>query len=307
MDTIKLFCENWLWIFFGCYVLVQKLKAFDGSQILSFSDRVEMLKQDQIIEDIYVPMIARMMIGLSKKECLDILKKAQESAKTNNDLIFMDHFIPAYYDITLGYKLKDFTVSYETKKQVAFHESGHAIGYIYQQSEFLVHSISIVPCKNIMGFVHPIPIKEMIPSTISFYENEVKINLSGAIAEQIFGLPDGKIIDKDTGYIDLLSRVHIQSDFEKVRNNIMLIMILQQHPMIYLCKKKSLSDSDLAQVNEAMHDIIKVYYEQAYDLIFNHKEKVEIIAQALLEKETLQSQQIYELLGMDKLKYDFET
>ena len=306
MDLMSFFYEHWKLVAFGIYLLVLKLKNINENRYLSFSDRCNLLNKDKFSENISIPMIARIMVGARKKEFFKIFKTAQYLAKKDNSLITMNHFIMSFHVMTFGDRRKNFIMSDETKKQVAFHESGHAIGHICQQLGWLVYSISIVPREKMLGFVHALPFKESFESTINFYEDQVRINLSGVIAEQIFGLPDGKLIHKDIGYDDLLTRAQVFSDFEKVRVHVMTIWMLQKHPIINLCNKKKLSDEDVIKINKAMHQSIKVYYEQTYDFVIDHQDKVQKLAECLLKKETLYCEQIYQLLDIDRPQCDFE-
>lgn len=283
----------------------------DENKKLSFVDCCKILESYQFADKRVIPMIAHVMTYATKKECLSYLKVAQELANKDISLISFQHFMTSYLDATHGALRENFTISDEERKKVAFHESGHAIGYIYQQSDFIVHLISIEPREQETGFIIYLPIKEStgpIRVNINWIERKVIIGLGGAVAEQVFGFPDpdGNVINKEKNFDDLLYRMLFQSDFEKVRSHIMHIMFLQNHPVAKLFDKESCTSEDIMQINDAIEEMIKIYYVQTYDFVVKHKDKVEQLAHALLKQETLYYDQIYELLGVVRPQYHFE-
>lgn len=277
---------------------------------LSFDDRCALLASYKFADTQIIPMIARFMVHATKEECLLFLENAQKLVHKDRNFMTFQDFMTSYLDVIHGPLQESFTQPDAERKKIAFHESAHAIGYIYQSSDCIVHVISIESRQEVTGFIIYLPIEEstdLLPVDITWVEHKVIIGLAGAVAEQVFGLPDGQIIDKETGFDDLLFRIMFQSDFEKVRDHIMAIMTLQKHHLAKILNKESFTDQESDQINDAIEEIMKIYYAQTYDFVVKHKDKVEILAHALLKKETLYADQIYEVLGVVRPRYDFES
>ena len=163
-----------------------------------------------------------------------------------------------------------------------------------------MHYATIKPRKSIMGFINAIRINELKTIDFDLCESTIITSLSGLIAEQIFNVSNNeKIIDKNDGYSNLLLHKENNEEFKEV---CMLIALIKQDSM----KNKKMVSKGEYTVKVDISGSLKLYYEQAFDLILDHKDKVQLLAQSLLERDTLLSQEVYSILDATKPMYDFE-
>lgn len=243
-----------------------------------------------ISRDVDLRQLAEETVYFSGAKLENLLNEsAMIAVKEKQDLITKDHIDKAYYKVLVGDEKKDrSSLSKKDREITAYHEAGHALVAKLVSKENRVTKVSIIPStKGMGGFSLNIPPDRMYKSKKEILNN-IMVALGGRAAEEIiFG---GENIT--TG---------ASSDIEKATEMAMsLIGIYGMDDQCGLISYKvALSmdlKSDIDIVNRAK-EILESMYLDTKDLLFNSREKLNLLADTLLEKEVLEETEIDEIVG----------
>lgn len=247
-------------------------------------------KNVQIADDIDLKKIAQGTPGFSGADLENLVNEAAIIAsKKEIDSITMQEFDEARDKVMLGKEVKSIMLTEEDKKLIAYHEAGHAlVRLLLPETSDPLHKVTIIPRGSALGVTHFLPEREKYITTKEEMEASVLSALGGRVAEEIvFGL-------LTTGaYSDFQAANRI------VRNMVTkygmspelgTIIYSQQHGEFEYSQKTA------EKIDAEVQRLTDVYHEQARQLLEAHRDKLEKLAQALIEKETMMADEIYQLL-----------
>lgn len=250
-------------------------------------------KNVKIDPSINLTKIARGTPGFSGADLANLVNEAAINAsKHNRDKVQIADFEEARDKMMLGKELKTMVLSDEEKKITAYHEGGHAlVALMLPQESDPIHKITIMPRGGALGVTHSLPESEKYLSTKDEMVAKVKMALGGRAAEEL-------VFKKLTSgaYSDFVKASEI------VRNMVCKLgmsesvgpVVYGQGQSDYVYSQKTAEKIDLE-----VQTILDKCYDDSYKLLEENRDKLDKLAQALLEKETLYSEEIYELLGLE--------
>jgi len=236
--------------------------------------------------------IARGTPGFSGADLANLLNEgALIASKLDRDYVTVDHLEEARDKIMLGKELKSIMLTEEDKKITAYHEAGHGLASLLQP-EFSdpLHKITIIPrTKGALGVTHSMPEREKYMSSLEEMEASIVVALAGRAAEELVfkRLMTG-------AYSDFLKATHI------VRRMVCLYGMgpAELGQLVYNLDERDYSEKTNEKIDEAVRAIVSRCYERTKGLLLENREKLDLLAAALLEKETLYAAEIYQLLGI---------
>jgi cell division protease FtsH len=207
-------------------------------------------------------------------------------------------FQEAIERIIAGLEKKSRLINPKEKKIVAYHESGHAMVGFFTNGADPVHKVSIVPRGlGALGYTLQTPLEDRFLMTRSELEGKIKGLLGGRAAEQVI------FKEISTGAANDLERAtHIATDMvtiygmsEKLPN--LSLKHSRQNDLLGLDPALNKRSEQLEQVvDDEVVRIISTCYKEVVDLIMEKKEKLVDLAEALLEKEVLQQDDVKRIL-----------
>jgi cell division protease FtsH len=256
-------------------------------------DRMQLLhiafQQSPLSDDINIDVIARITIGFSGAELVNLVNEAAILAvKDNASVIWMHHVEMAYDNITLGRETKGMIQTEKDLWETAVHEAGHLIGYLFQDKTVAVHKVSIIPRSRTLGVAHMLPLAESYSSTKDDMMNRIVSCLAGREAELAFGF------DLSTGACN---------DLEKAQQ--IAYDMVARYGMADDLRDISYSQFDMqlpndigTKIHNELHKIIQKCRHITRSLIADHVKDIEKIAKLLVKKGTVQGDEIYRLLNL---------
>ncbi len=238
--------------------------------------------------------LAHQTVYFSGAELEGLLNEAAIlAAKQGTQDINMDHVDKAYYTVIAGEEKKDrSTISSADRKITAYHEAGHALVTKLIAPERKVTRVTIIPStKGAGGFSMNIPPDRLYRSKLDMIHS-IKIALSGRIAEEIIFGEDN--ITTGAG-----------NDIEKA-TEILVAMIKQfgMNQKLGMLNYKILQGNNSSTVDsnilEECRRMIEFYYEETKTLIHDNMDLLRNIAEALLDKETLNEEDINKYMNLDR-------
>lgn len=261
------------------------------------------LKPLKLGKDVDAKKIAAQTPGFAGAEIMNVCNEAALiAARKDKAEIEMQDFQDAIDRVIGGLEKKTKIISPEEKKIVAYHEAGHAVaGWYLEHADPLV-KVSIVP-RGIaaLGYAQYLP-KEQFLYTVEQLTDEMCMALGGRAAEDI-------IFNKiSTGALSDLERI------TKMAYGMVSIYGMNDkigHISFYDSKagdysfNKPYSEATAQTIDEEVRNIVNEAYNRTKKLLLEKRDKLEIVAQQLLEKEILFQSDLEKLIG--KRPFDTET
>jgi len=252
----------------------------------------------KLSENIDLKLLASQTPGFAGAELANLCNEAAlMAARRGKDAVEMEDFQDSIERVIAGLEKKNKLISPEERKIVAYHESGHAIVGWYLEHTDPVLKVSIVPRGlAALGYTLQTPLEDRFLMTTEELNDKICALLGGRVAEEIIF---GKI---STG---------AQNDLERITN--MAFAMVAEYGMSedlgYISLKdsqnpensygfnKKYSERTSELIDDAVKEIIEQNYKRTRKLLLSHKEKLERMAQTLLEREVLNHNDLRDLLG----------
>ncbi|KWX85810.1 cell division protein FtsH [Paenibacillus riograndensis] len=260
-----------------------------------------------LTKDVRLDVIAKRTTGFTGADLENLLNEAALlAARRNRKYISMTEVDEAIDRVIVGTEKRSRVISEREKRIVAYHEAGHTIvGYFLEHAD-MVHKVTIIPRGRAGGYVIMLPKEDRMLVTKQELLDKVTGLLGGRVAEELF------IGEIGTGaYSDFQQATRI------VRSMIMEYgMSDKLGPMqfgtsqgqVFLGRdighEQNYSDSIAYEIDQEMQNFIRSSYERCKELLTKYSKEMHLIANTLLEKETLELDQIKELIEQGYLTED---
>ena len=250
--------------------------------------------------DVKADIIARGTPGMSGADLANLVNEAALfAARSNKRLVDMYDFERAKDKIIMGAERRSIVMPEEERRNTAYHESGHAIVAKLLPKTDPVHKVTIIPRGRALGVTMQLPEQDRYSMDRNHMLNMIAVLFGGRIAEEIF------MNQMTTG---------ASNDFERAteiaRNMVTRYgMSDELGPMVYgenegeiflgrsVTTQKNVSESTMQKVDEEIRKIIDGQYAVARRLLEDNRDKVEAMAKALLELETIDAEQIDDIMA----------
>jgi cell division protease FtsH len=279
---------------------------FDRQVVVPLPDirgREEILKVHMrkvpISGDVKPDVIARGTPGFSGADLANLVNEAALfAARGSKRLVDMDDFEKAKDKIMMGAERRSMVMSEEEKRNTAYHESGHAVVAKLVPKSDPVHKVTIIPRGRALGLTMQLPVEDRYAYDRQYLMSRIAVLFGGRIAEELF------MNQMTTG---------ASNDFERAtamaRDMVTRYGMSDMGVMVYgenegevflgrsVTQHKNVSEATMQKVDQEIRRIIDQQYALARQLLEEHRDKVEAMTQALLEWETLDSDQIDDIMA----------
>ncbi len=256
-----------------------------------------------LAKNVNLEVLARSTPGFSGADLANLVNEAALlAARHGQDTVSMLDFESSKDKVLMGVERKSMIISDEEKKSTAFHEAGHALAAALLPEADPIHKVTIIPRGLALGLTQQLPIDDRYTHSKKYLEAQLAVLLAGRVAEILF-------LDKTT--------TGAASDFERA-TDIARKMVCQygmsdlgpltfgeRDDLVFLGKDlamhKNFSEKTAELIDEEVKNIINRNYLRAQEILKNNKTKLIRIAEALLEREILDSREINAILEGKRL------
>ncbi|AEV27393.1 MULTISPECIES: ATP-dependent zinc metalloprotease FtsH [Azospira] len=279
---------------------------FDRQVVVPLPDirgREEILKVHMrkvpVAGDVRADIVARGTPGFSGADLANLVNEAALfAARSNKRLVDMEDFEKAKDKIMMGAERRSMVMSEEEKRNTAYHESGHAVVAKLLPKADPVHKVTIIPRGRALGVTMQLPVEDRYAYDREYLMNRIAILFGGRIAEEVF------MNQMTTG---------ASNDFERA-TQMARDMVTRYGmtdalgPMVYgenegevflgrsVTTHKNVSEATMQLVDKEIRRIIDQQYGLARKLLEDNRDKVEAMTAALLEWETIDADQINDIM-----------
>jgi cell division protease FtsH len=258
------------------------------------------MRKVPVAPDVRADILARGTPGFSGADLANLVNEAALfAARQNKRLVDMDDFERAKDKIIMGAERRSIVMPEHERKNTAYHESGHAVVAKLSTRTDPVHKVTIIPRGRALGVTMQLPEQDRYSMDKDQILQNISVLFGGRIAEELF------MGQMTTG---------ASNDFERA-TGLARRMVTEWGmsealgPMVYgendgevflgrsITTHKNVSEATMQRVDAEIRRIIDQQYALARRLLEENRDKVETMAKALLEWETIDSDQINDIMG----------
>ncbi len=279
---------------------------FDRRVVLDLpdiNDREEILKihtkNKPFVEDVELRRIAERTPGFSGADLANLVNEAAIlAARENRKKVRQQDLILSIEKVMLGPERKSHILSVEEKKISAYHEAGHALVVASLPNADPVHKVSIVARGRAAGYTLKLPIEDRHLYSRSHFLDELAVSLGGYASEKLI------FNEVTTGAADDLRKA---TDIARslvmrfgMSEKIGPITFGEKEELVFLGREltteRNYSEETARLIDAEIKRLIDEAYEKARKILGERREKLDEIAQILIEKETIEREEFEKLV-----------
>ncbi|MFB2975319.1 ATP-dependent zinc metalloprotease FtsH3 [Microseira sp. BLCC-F43] len=279
-----------------------------------YGGRLEILKVHArgktLAKDVDLEKIARRTPGFTGADLSNLLNEAAIlAARRNLTEISMDEVNDAIDRVLAGPEKKDRVMSEKRKTLVAYHEAGHALVGALMPDYDPVQKISIIPRGRAGGLTWFTPSEDRLDSGLysrSYLQNQMAVALGGRVAEEIiFG--EEEVTTGASNDLQQVARVARQMVTRfGMSDRLGQVALGRQNGNMFLGRdimaERDFSEATAAVIDDEVRKLVAEAYKRAKDVLVTNKHVLDLLADMLVEKETVDADELQELLANSDVK-----
>jgi cell division protease FtsH len=263
-------------------------------------------KKVPLSPDVDISVLARGTPGFSGADLANLVNEGALLAARRNQLkVTMQDLEDAKDKVLMGSERRSMVMDDDEKKMTAYHEAGHAICSLHLPEADPLHKVTIIPRGRALGVTMQLPEKDKYSVSQTALKTRLSILFGGRVAEEI-------IFGKEHVSTGASNDIQVASKIAR-RMVTQWGMSDKLGPISYdepdeevflgysLAKRKNIADETALQIDEEIKQVITQAYEKTRAILTDNKKELELLAQSLVEYETLSGDEIGRLLSGETL------
>lgn len=258
------------------------------------------MRKVPIAPDVKADILARGTPGMSGADLANLVNEAALfAARRSKRFVEMDDFEAAKDKIMMGAERRSVVMPEEERRNTAYHESGHAVVAKLLPKTDPVHKVTIIPRGRALGLTMQLPAEDRYSMDKNRILDTIAVLFGGRIAEEIFmhQMTTGASNDFERA-TEMARRMVTQWGMSEALGT---MVYGENEGEVFLGRSvtthKNVSEATMQKVDEEIRRIIDQQYALARGLIEANRDKVEAMAKALLEFETLDADQLDDIMA----------
>jgi cell division protease FtsH len=245
---------------------------------------------------------ARGTPGYSGAELANLLNEAALlAARTGKKSVGQPELEEARDKVRWGRERRSMAMTDENKKLTAWHEAGHALVNVLLDHTHPLHKVTIIPRGPSLGSTMSLPKEDILNYRKKELLDSITMTMAGRIAEEIISGDISTGAGGDIHQATNMARAMVCQ--YGMSEKIGMVQYVEDDEFFLgrdMMRRKTYSEATAQDIDAEVHGIINSCYERARELIFANRDKLEMIAKALLEYETLDGVQVEEIVKFGK-------
>lgn len=257
------------------------------------------VKGKPIGQDVELNVIAQRTPGFTGADLSNLVNEAAlMTARKNKKVINMPEMEEAAERVIMGPERKSRVISDKEKRLTAYHEGGHTVVGMLLDNTDPVHKVTIIPRGRAGGYTLSLPKEDRYYATRSEMLDELKVLLGGRVAEALVLKEISSGASNDLQRATTLARQMICE--YGMSENIGPVTFGHRQDQVFLgrdiARDKDYSEEVAAEIDKEVRSFIEDAYAATEKLLSDNIDKLHVIAEALIERETLEADEISELI-----------
>lgn len=261
-------------------------------------------KNKKLAPDISLATIAKGTAGFTGADLANLVNEAALlAARNNRKAITQPDIEEATIKVFAGPEKKSKVVSEDEKRLTAFHEAGHAVCTFHCKTQDPVHQVSIIPRGMAGGYTMSLPEHDRSFRSKTQMEEEIIVLLGGRVAEKIVldEISTGASNDIERA-TDLARSMVTRYGFSEKLGP---IVYGHDNSEVFLGRDysqgRNYSENVAAEIDGEIRELIDTSYENAKQILLNHRDQLDKVAHYLMEHEKIDGEDFYKLMNGEPL------
>ncbi len=263
------------------------------------------IKKIKLADGVELGIIARGTPGFSGAELANLINEAALlAARKGLKAVSLPELEEARDKVRWGRERRSLAISEKEKENTAYHEAGHAILNVLCDHTDPLHKVTIIPRGPALGMAMFLPEEDKFSYRVSELKDSLVVAMGGRVAEEMIF---GNFTNGASGDIRQATGMARQMVCSwGMSPSLGMVEYGESEGEVFLArdmnKSKNYSEATARKVDEEIKRFIDEAYDRAKEMLTENKEKLELVAKALIEYETLDGDQIRELMSSGEMK-----
>ena len=262
------------------------------------------VKGKPVGSDVELDVIARRTPGFTGADLSNLVNEAAlMAARRNKKQINMPDMEEAAERVIMGPERRSRVISDNEKRLTAYHEGGHTLVGMLLDNADPVHKVTIIPRGRAGGYTLSLPKEDRYYATRSEMLDELKVLLGGRVAEALVLKEISSGASNDLQRATSLARQMICE--YGMSTELGPVTFGHRQDQVFLgrdiARDKNYSEEIAAKIDKEIRKFLDEAYQKTEELLQNNIDKLHLIAQALIEKETLEGSEIEQLMKYGRI------
>ncbi len=261
-------------------------------------------KRIKMGNDVDLNKIARATPGTSGADLANLVNEAALfAARSKRNRVTMEDFEKGRDKILLGVAKHSKVLTDEEKRATAYHEAGHALLHYHLDNLDPLHKVTIIPHGRALGLTISLPEKDAYTKNRSSLIDWIKVTMGGYVAEE---LVYGETTTGTSNDIKQATEIARRMVTEWGMSGLGFVGYGKEDEPLFLGREihqhKDFSDDTARKIDSEVVKILDEAMVETRKILSENREQLDMLAEALVEKETLDDADIRELLGLPPIE-----
>ena len=262
-------------------------------------------KNKPLAPDVSLKTIAKSTAGFSGADLENLVNEAALlAARKGKKAITQPEIEEASIKVVAGPEKKSRVVSDKEKRLTAYHEAGHTLLHYYLKYTDPLHKVTIIPHGRALGLTMSLPEKDTYTKNRSYLEDRIKICMGGYVAEDIVY---GETTTGTSNDIKQATEMARRMVTEWGMSDLGFISLADDDEPLFLgreiARHKDYSEETAKRIDAEVGKILKKCMDETRNILTEHRDQLDALTDALVEKETLDDKEIREMFGFPPIQH----
>ncbi len=279
---------------------------FDRQVVVDLPDIVEReailkihTRKIKLDDDVDLKRLARGSAGTSGADLANLVNEAALfAARRNKTVVSMAEMEDARDKILLGVARKSRVMTEDEKRATAYHEAGHALLHYHLKNLDPLHKVTIIPHGRALGLTVSLPERDAYTKTRSMLQDWIKVTMGGYVAED---LVYGETTTGTSNDIKQATNLARRMVTEWGMSELGFINLGDEDEPLFLGREitqhKHYSEETARRIDSEIHKILDSAMADTRSILTEHRDQLDRLTEALIERETLEDRDVRLLLG----------
>jgi len=262
------------------------------------------VRKVQLADDVDLKRLARGSAGTSGADLANLVNEAALfAARKNKSVVSMVEMEEARDKILLGVARKSRAMTEDEKRATAYHEAGHALLHYHLKNLDPLPKVTIIPHGRALGLTVSLPERDAYTKTRSMLHDWIKVTMGGYVAED---LVYGETTTGTSNDIKQATNLARRMVTEWGMSELGFINLGDEDEPLFLGREitqhKHYSEETARRIDSEIHKILDSAMAETRTILSDNRDQLDLLTQALIERETLDDRDVRILLGLDPIK-----
>src|SRR5271165_6119454 len=268
------------------------------------------VKNIKLGEEVNLRRIAQMTVYFSGADLANVCNEAALlAARRNKEKVGMEEMLAAVERVTMGPEKKSHVTSKKEKEMTAYHEAGHALLSLLLEEVDTFTKVSIIPRGMAGGYTLTPPKEDKHYMSKNELKGMMVVLLGGMVGEEIYMNDTTTGVSNDLQRVSQIARSMVCQ--YGMSDKLDKLAFGKQNQQMFLGRdlfdEKNYSEETARKIDEEIHNLVHESYEKAKKLLLDHRDKMDLLARRLIEKETIDIEEARLLLMITEHKLNLHS